>query len=274
MPPAARESHSMSKPDWVLVTGGALRLGREIGLAFAQAGWNVLCHYRTSEAEALATQAALRDLGRDCLLVQMDLAQPDSTSQLLNQCVTLTGSAPRCIVNNASIFEADDASTANARGLLDHFQTNTVTPLLLGNALYAWLQTQPSTGSGHYSVIHVLDQKVHNINPDYFSYTVSKLALAHSIALQAQALAPSVRVCGLSPGLVYLSGPQTQDNFDRASQINLLKQRIQPADVARCAVFVAQNTSLNGCTLQADNGQHLVPLSRDVMWAIEENSHQ
>ena len=274
MPPAARESHSMSKPDWVLVTGGALRLGRELGLAFAQAGWNVLCHYRTSEAEALTTQAAIRDLGRDCLLVRMDLAQPDATSHLLNQCLTLTGSAPRCIVNNASIFEADDACTANTRGLLDHFQTNTVTPLLLGNALYAWLQTQPSTGSGHYSVIHVLDQKVHNINPDYFSYTVSKLALAHSIALQAQALAPSVRVCGLSPGLVYLSGPQTQDNFDRASQINLLKQRIQPADVARCAVFVAQNTSLNGCTLQADNGQHLVPLSRDVMWAIEENSHQ
>ena len=56
--------------------------------------------------------------------------------------------------------------------------------------------------------------------------------------------------------------------------MELLKQRIQPADVARCAVFVAQNTSLNGCTLQADNGQHLVPLSRDVMWAIEENSHQ
>jgi NAD(P)-dependent dehydrogenase (short-subunit alcohol dehydrogenase family) len=123
-------------------------------------------------------------------------------------------------------------------------------------------------------VIHVLDQKVHNINPDYFSYTVSKLALAHSIALQAQALAPIVRVCGLSPGLIYLSGPQTQDNFDRASQINLLQQRIHPADVARCAVFIAQNTSLNGCTLQADNGQHLVPLSRDVMWAIEEKSRQ
>ncbi|HAU58316.1 MAG TPA: short-chain dehydrogenase [Comamonadaceae bacterium] len=274
MHPAPCESHSMIQQAWVLVTGGALRLGREIGLAFARAGWNVLCHYRTSEAEALTTQAAIRDIGRDCLLVHMDLAQPDATSQLLNQCVTLTGSSPRCIVNNASIFEADDACTANTRGLLDHFQTNTVTPLLLGNALYAWLQTQPLPGNGHYSVIHVLDQKVHNINPDYFSYTVSKLALAHSIALQAQALAPLVRVCGLSPGLVYLSGPQTQNNFDRASQINLLQQRIQPADVARCAVFIAQNTSLNGCTLQADNGQHLVPLSRDVMWAIEENSHQ
>ena len=93
------------------------------------------------------------------------------------------------------------------------------------------------------------------------------------MVLQAQALAPQVRVCGLSPGLIYLSGPQTQDNFDRASRVNLLRQPIEPAEVARCAVFIADNTSLNGCTLRADNGQHLIPLQRDVMWAIEENPH-
>jgi NAD(P)-dependent dehydrogenase (short-subunit alcohol dehydrogenase family) len=122
---------------------------------------------------------------------------------------------------------------------------------------------------GQHSVIHVLDQKVHNLNPDYFSYTMSKLALERSVALQAQALAPQVRVCGLSPGLIYLSGPQSTENFNQASQINLLRRTIDPTDVARAAVFLAENRSLTGCTLQADNGQHLVPLDRDVMFAIE-----
>ena len=118
-------------------------------------------------------------------------------------------------------------------------------------------------------VIHVLDQKVHNLNPDYFSYTVSKLALERSVALQAQALAPSVRVCGLSPGLSYLSGPQTQANFDQAARINLLQRPIDTQDIARTAVFIAENQSLTGTTVQVDNGQHLVPLSRDVMFAIQ-----
>ncbi|MFT3813630.1 MAG: SDR family oxidoreductase [Acidovorax sp.] len=262
--------HNPQAPrDWVLVTGAAHRLGREIGLAFAAAGWNVLCHYRHSQAGAEATQATIRALGRECLLVRADLAQPDAAALLLEQCLALAGTVPRCIVNNASLFEADDARTASARMLLDHFIANTATPLLLGNALHARLGGDAA--AGRHSVIHVLDQKVHNLNPDYFSYTVSKLALERSVALQAQALAPLVRVCGLSPGLMYLSGPQTQSNFDRASQVNLLRQPIQPADVARCAVFIAENTSLNGCTLRADNGQHLVPLARDVMWAIEDN---
>lgn len=143
----------------------------------------------------------------------------------------------------------------------------------MANALYNRVRQGSGVAHGTHCVIHVLDQKVHNLNPDYFSYTVSKLALERSVALQAQALAPTVRVCGLSPGLMYLSGPQTQTNFDKASLVNLVQKRIDPADVAQGALFMAQNPSINGCTLRTDNGQHLIPLSRDVMWAIEEAAH-
>ena len=263
----------MSEPpasSWVLVTGAAHRLGREVALAFARAGWSVLCHYRHSLPQALETQAGVRALGRACELVCMDLARDDAAPALLALCAELTGALPRAIVNNASIFEADDAHSASAQTLAAHLQTNTSTPLLLANALAQRVREAGCARAGWHSVVQVLDQKVHNLNPDYFSYTVSKLALAASVALQAQALAPWVRVCGLSPGLMYLSGPQTPENFARASRVNLLREPINPADVAACALFIAQNASLNGCTLQTDNGQHLVPLARDVMFAVDQ----
>lgn len=261
---------SLERPT-VLVTGAAKRLGREFCLAFARAGWDVICHYHASATDALQTQDMVQSLGVHCTLVQQDLSEPDAHKLLLDACIAQAKGLPHCIVNNASVFESDDALTSSSALLMAHFQINTALPLLLGNA---WAQRigQPAATKTSYSLIHVLDQKVHNLNPDYFSYTVSKLALARSVALQAQALAPTVRVCGLSPGLIYLSGPQSQANFDQASQVNLLKRRISPEDIARTAVFVAENAALTGCTIQVDNGQHLVPLARDVMFTIDPES--
>jgi NAD(P)-dependent dehydrogenase (short-subunit alcohol dehydrogenase family) len=257
----------MNQSPWVLVTGGAKRLGREFCLAFARADWNVVCHFNTSETEALETQDMVHGLGKTCVVLKQDLSAADAHAHLLDKCELQAGQLPQCIVNNASVFSMDDAASSSAAVLQMHFQTNTVVPLLLANSLALRAKTAEHPAK-HLCVIHVLDQKVHNLNPDYFSYTVSKLALERSVALQAQALAPVVRVCGLSPGLSYLSGDQTQDNFDQACTINLLQRQIQTVDIARTAVFMAENQALTGCTLQADNGQHLVPLARDVMFAI------
>ena len=128
----------------------------------------------------------------------------------------------------------------------------------------------PDAVPGERSIVHILDQKVFNLNPDYFSYTVSKLALERAVALQAQALAPRLRVCGVAPGLMFLSGPQTQDNFDRASRVNLLQTAIDPAHVAATCVFLAENPCITGTTVSVDNGQHLVPLARDVMFSVQD----
>jgi NAD(P)-dependent dehydrogenase (short-subunit alcohol dehydrogenase family) len=142
----------------------------------------------------------------------------------------------------------------------------------LGSMLHASLNDERQAGDTAPplpGVIHVLDQKVYNLNPDYFSYTLSKLALERAVALQAQALAPRMRVNAVAPGLMYVSGPQSEDNFARASRVNLLQRPIAPADVARAAVFLAGNAGCTGATLAVDNGQHLVPLGRDVMFALD-----
>jgi len=256
---------SPDHPKAVLVTGGARRLGREFCLAFARAGWRVVCHYQHSSAEALQTCAAVRALGQEAHALPGDLDAPQGVAALFAAATAALGAAPDAIVNNASVFEPDSGTDFSPALLQRQMQVNLAAPLQLG-ALLAQA-TPPACAP---VVLHVLDQKVFNLNPDYFSYTLSKLALERAVALQAQALAPRVRVCGIAPGLLYPSGPQSADNFQRASRVNLLQGAIDPADVARTGVFLAENASITGITVAVDKGQHLVPLARDIMFVAEQ----
>lgn len=252
----------------MLVTGAARRLGRETVLCFARAGWDVLVHYHHSDDAARSLKLDVQALGRRCWLLPADLAAPTAAAALLQAARDQAGVLPQCIVNNAAMFQPDAGLAVEPALLLQHFLANAATPLLLADELARQLRASGER-QPDYSVVHILDQKVHNLNPDYFSYTVSKLALTQSVALQAQALAPWVRVCGVSPGLMYLSGSQTPSNFEQASRVNLRQRALAPSDVARTILFVASNPSLVGTIIVVDNGQHLVALDRDVMFAVD-----
>jgi NAD(P)-dependent dehydrogenase (short-subunit alcohol dehydrogenase family) len=255
---------------WALITGGSIRLGREIGLAFARAGWNVACHYNRSADEAHALCAELKTMGVDALAVQGDLEDEASCQSIFDTTVAITGTALHCVVNNASLFVPDVGTDFDEAQALAQLKVNLMAPMRFGKWMSALHATASDSASTKPSVIHVLDQKVFNLNPDYFSYTLSKLALERAVSLQAQSLAPALRVNAVAPGLMYPSGPQTQDNFNRAAQANLLRQPINPADVASSVVFLAGNASITGTTVRVDNGQHLIPLARDVMFVVEE----
>ena len=253
----------------VLVTGGSQRLGALLCRQFAQAGWQVWCHYQRSADLAQALCAELRQMGVQARPIQADLADAEARRRLMDTILAETGPL-HALVNNASSFEPDSAAAMDEVGARGQLEVNLLAPLALAGLMAQSLaKTPPQEPAGLRSVIHVLDQKVFNLNPDYFSYTVSKLALERAVALQAQALAPALRVCGVAPGLMFLSGPQSQANFDQAGRVNLMRQATDPAQVAASCVFLADNPCITGVTLTVDNGQHLVPLPRDVMFVVD-----
>ena len=252
----------------VLITGGAHRLGALLCAQFARAGWEVWCHYQRSADAAQALCADLRAQGHEAHAIHADLGHEESR-QAMVQTIAAKSGPLQCLVNNASSFEPDSGDAIDTEGARQQLEVNLMAPLSLSRWMANSLPHDATPGA--HSIIHVLDQKVFNLNPDYFSYTVSKLALERAVALQAQALAPSIRVCGVAPGLMFLSGPQTQDNFDQAARVNLLRQPIDPAQVAATCLFLAENPCITGSTVCVDNGQHLVPLARDVMFLVPES---
>lgn len=241
----------------VLVTGGARRLGRSIALELASAGWQVAVHFRASADDAQQTVA---DCARHAAseAFQADLAEEAQVGSLFERVAARFGRVD-AVVNNASLFEHDTAQDFGAAALAAHIATNTTAPVLLAQALAAHLAQRQAEGV----VVNLLDQKLWNPNPDFFSYTLSKAALEAATTLLAQALAPRLRVVGVAPGLTLTSHLLTQEQFEKLHRLSPLGRSSTAEDVARTVRFALENASLTGTTLLVDGGQHLMKFDRD-----------
>ena len=250
----------MSSKRVALVTGAAKRLGRVIALELARRGFDLAIHYRGSADEAAQTVADARALGVSAEPFKADLADEAACRALVPAVVAMLGRLD-AVVNSASIFEYDDASTFSFRSMELHWRSNTAPAIVLAQALHLHLGDE-RVGC----VVNLLDQKLWNPNPDYLSYTLSKAALEAATTLLAQALAPRVRVCGVAPGITLPSGPMTSADFEVAHQLSPLGQSSEPLDIARAVAFLLESKAITGHTVLVDGGQHLQKRARDVQF--------
>lgn len=248
----------------VLVTGAARRLGRDIALALARAGWRVAVHYRDSEQDALETVAACASLSGDSDRFKADFLDEQAVRALVSSVVQRFGRLD-AVVNNASLFEHDDAASFDYPSLQSHLLSNTGAPILLAQGLHAHVEQRVLAGEheAQGAVVNLLDQKLWNQNPDFLSYTLSKAALEAAGTMLALALAPRVRVLGVAPGLTLTSHMLSQERFEALHRLSPLGRSSSAADVAAAVCFALDNQSMTGTTLLVDGGQHLQRFDRD-----------
>jgi NAD(P)-dependent dehydrogenase (short-subunit alcohol dehydrogenase family) len=252
----------------VLVTGGAQRIGRVIALELARAGWRVALHYRHSADAAARTLAELRAAGAEASAFATDLADEAQCEALVPAVLSHFGRLD-ALVNNASLFELDDVASFGFAAMDRHWRANTAAPIVLARALQRARAVAPAPPGGRV-VVNLLDQKLWNPNPDHLSYTLSKAALEAANTMLAIALAPSVRVCAVAPGVTLLSGEMSGPEFDASHRMTPLGRGSSPEDVARAVRFLLESPAITGTTLLVDGGQHLAAQRRDVMFLVRE----
>lgn len=266
-----------------LVTGSAQRVGRAIALDLAAHGFDVAVHYRRSRDAAAAVVGEARALGVQAESFAADLCDEAAARALLPAVIAHFGQAD-AVVNNASDFEYDDPAGFSYERLERQLRANTAPAIVLAQALHDHLQAEaadpawvvpsraeaPPLPGRRGCVVNLLDQKLWNPNPDYFSYTLSKAALESATTLLAMALAPRVRVCGVAPGVTLVSGPMSAGEFERAHRLTPLQRSSTPQDVARAVRFLIESPAITGTTLLVDGGQHLSGQPRDVLFLARE----
>ena len=251
-----------------LITGAGKRLGRAIALELARAGWEIALHYGVSHQDAEETAATIRTMGQRAITLQADLEHEPDVVALLPSCHRALG-VPDCIVNNASLFDYDDIQQFSYAHLDKHMRINLSAPLTLSRALYharRALTTQPDQPG---LVINLLDQKLENLNPDYLSYTLSKVALNNATTLLAKSLAPTLRVVGIAPGVTMMSKDQTEQGFAASNKLTPLGYSSTPQDIAAAVLYLTTAHAVTGTTLFVDGGQHLQPMDRDVVFLTQ-----
>jgi len=239
-----------------LVTGGARRIGAAISRRFAEAGWHVVIHCGRSLGEARALAAGLPSAE----VVQCDLADGDAAVAMVTE---LAGRLDdwRVLVNSAAVFRPDSVEALDVGINWEAMQVNAATPAEMAQAYL--LQARSAAGR---RVIQLTDQKFANPNPDFFSYTMSKHAVAAATTMMAMHAAQEDRVYALAPGAILPSHDQSPEEAEVSHRMNLLGRRTTPEEVAEAAWFLATGPLAGGQTLFVDSGQHLLAQPRDVMY--------
>lgn len=247
-------------PRTAIVTGAARRIGAEIATALTSDGWDVLIHYRHSEMEARALAASLPR----ARTVQADLAAADGAARVI---AALAGMAPPALlVNSASAFVHDSLDDFSIDGWDMHMAANARGPALLARAFAAAV---PDGAAG--LIVNMLDAKLAQLNPDFFTYTISKIAFAGVHELLARSLASDkIRVNAIAPSVTLVSGPQSRENFEKVHALNPLGRGVDVSEIVAALRFLVAVPTITGQTITLDGGQRFLGLPRDVQYLDQE----
>lgn len=250
----------MARPA-VLITGAAKRIGAVLARRFAAEGWHVAIHAGHSPDLARELAATLPSAE----VVEADLLDRSGALAMIDD---LAARLPdwRMLINSAAVFKPDTAQGIDPIIFAEAMRVNAEVPTAMAQAFLAKAQA-----AGGRRVIQFLDQKIANPNPDFFSYTMAKHALASTVRMLAMAQERADdRVYGLAPGAMLPSWDQRSEEHELSGRMNLLERLTDPEELADAALFMATGWLASGETIFIDSGQHLLSQPRDVLYLARE----
>ncbi len=266
-PVAIGQSTGSEAAPIALVTGGAARIGRAIATGLAADGWSVVIHANRSLAAARDLAACLTTDRAPAFAVEADLCDPEAPERLVGAAVAMAGGVPDLVVNNASVFDYDDAASQTPDNWRRQMTVNATAPMMISRAYYRRTAAGKGVASGG-AIVNILDTKVFNLDGRFLSYEVSKATLLAITLSTARAYAPHVRVNAVAPGLTLPSGRQSEADFVAAHTLNPLGMGAAPDQIARAVVMFATTPGLTGQILAVDGGEALAGADPSVFEAM------
>ncbi len=240
----------MSEQPLALVTGAAQRLGKAFVLALARRGYAILLHYRHSDMQANKTATEIRTLGVPVYLSQADLTHPKQIASLFTSVDRLPHPL-KVLVNSAAAMPRGDARTLRVEEWDAVLNLNLRAPFLCAQEA-----ARRMTEGG--LIVNISDVGAHKAWSRYPAYSVSKAGLEMLTKVLARALAPSIRVNAIAPGLVLQSDLLSEAEWARLVSRLPLQRTATMEEVAAALDFLLANEYVTGQTIVVDGGYSLL----------------
>ena len=232
----------------VLITGAAVRLGRELALAFARAGARIIVHYNRNAAAAAELLEALERFGPGHVCLQADLRSAGDLLRLAE--AAFRGPAPATgLINNASVYRRTRLRDSTPQRLLEDFTINFFAPFELMRLFARY-------GERGW-IINVLDQRVAGADPGAGGYALAKKALRDATEAAAIEWGPLIRVNAVAPGFVLPPPGVAPGRMEPLVQKTPLRRPAALDDLAGACLYLARAETVTGHVLFVDAGAHL-----------------
>lgn len=234
-----------------LITGGAVRVGKAIALALADAGADIAFSYNSSAEAAVATAAEITARGRQVFYARTDAGEVAEVQAFVAAAADHLGRLD-VLVNSASLWlrtpfvELNEADWDRVHNIM-----------VKGAAFCSQAAAPHLAAHGDGAIVNIIDLSACVPFPNFMAHSAGKAALLNLTYSLALELAPAVRVNAVAPGPVLPPPGYTEKQMAAVARRTLLGRWGRAEDVAGAVRYLVEADYVTGAVIHVDGGEHL-----------------
>jgi pteridine reductase len=233
-----------------LVTGAGRRVGRAIATALGARRMRVAVHYHGSADGARETASDIEQQGGSATLFQADLSDPLGPARLVDAVGQSYGTLD-VLVNSAAIMQRTPLESVTPADWDATFALNARAPF------FAALAARPLMAERGGAIVNIADLAALETWPAYIPHGLSKSVVVQMTRSLARALAPSIRVNAVAPGVVMLPEGWDPAAGERLRRTTPLGRLGSANDVVGAVIYLLEADYVTGETIVVDGGRHI-----------------
>jgi 3-oxoacyl-[acyl-carrier protein] reductase len=235
-----------------LITGGGRRLGRQMALALASEGYDIIINYNRSRKMASRTVAEIQNKGVKALAIQGDISCKKDVENLFRKGLQ-SFSRIDLLINNAAIYIHSPLFKTSEKIWDKTIDTN-----LKGTFFCSQEAAKAMITMGRGKIINIASLGGVQAWKEHIPYSISKSGVIMLTKILAKSLAPKIQVNAIAPGTIIIDGEEDPDIKHLPLKNILMKRYGRPEDITSLLLYLATTADyITGQTFLVDGGRNL-----------------